>query len=290
MANDKLAKVVKAIESSDLGSIKVILSGLVKLANDPMANIKDLQNIIKLDPPLAGKILSVANSAYYATQRRFNNIEQAVIWIGLEAVKEIALSQFACDIFTMNSKKHRIRSRLSLWRHSLVVAILAKLIYRRELGKPGGNAFTAGIIHDIGLIFEDQHLNGDFVTVLEEMDEYDGSIVDIEQKVLGFDHAGLAMTIANRWDFPSDIAFALAGHHGPDSTPSNFRMLTNVIFLCDNVSHDMGFGFYELSQEQVNENIKNSLELLQIDEHSLDLLSEDVNFELDNMLKNFSPF
>jgi len=67
--------------------------------NDPESSAKDLKDIIEIDPPLTARVLKVANSAYYCSLRKISEIQHAVIWIGYDVVKEIALSQKVCEAF-----------------------------------------------------------------------------------------------------------------------------------------------------------------------------------------------
>ena len=119
----KLKHIVALVNESDISSIKNVVSGIIRIMNDPRSTAKDLKEIIQIDPPLTAKILRVANSAYYATRRRISELQQAIIWIGFDALKELAFSQKVCEIFDKDESIEGY-SRTLLWKHGVAVAFL----------------------------------------------------------------------------------------------------------------------------------------------------------------------
>src|SRR3990167_2835747 len=88
-----LSALLERVEASSLASIKGTVGGILSLISDPAASSFDLIQLIQVDPPLTAKILRVANSSYYATSRTISDIDQALIWIGFDTLKEIILTQ-----------------------------------------------------------------------------------------------------------------------------------------------------------------------------------------------------
>ena len=86
------------------------------MINEPRSTVMELKEVIQLDPPLAGKVLRTANSAYYSRSftRTFIDIEQAIIWMGTEIIKELALNQKVCEIFDKDEEIEEY-SRKALW-------------------------------------------------------------------------------------------------------------------------------------------------------------------------------
>ena len=167
--HEDLNRIVRLVDEGEGGisSIKNITAGIIGIVNDPESSARDLKKLIELDPPLTAKILRVANSAYYAPKKKISDIGHAIVNIGFNTVKELALSQKVCEIF---NQKERIGgySRVFLWNHSISTALLGKMIYRKEFGKKGDNIYVAGLLHDIGIIVEDQFLHDDFKLILKK--------------------------------------------------------------------------------------------------------------------------
>ena len=96
---EKISKIIELVDKSEISSIQSVVSGVIDVINDPQSSAKDLKDIIEIDPPLTARVLKVANSAYYYSLRKISEIQHAVIWIGYDVVKEIALSQKICGAF-----------------------------------------------------------------------------------------------------------------------------------------------------------------------------------------------
>jgi len=92
----KLKKIVQMVNKSEISSIRNTVVGITKIINDPKSSAKDFKEIIQIDPPLTARLLKLANSVYYSPQTRISEIQQAIIWVGYDALKELALSQKVC--------------------------------------------------------------------------------------------------------------------------------------------------------------------------------------------------
>ena len=97
--SEKLKNLLVLVNNSDISSIKSTVSELVQLINDPKSSAKDLKKVVELDPPLTAKLLKLANSAYYGFPRTIGDIQEAVVCIGFETLKELELSQKVCQLF-----------------------------------------------------------------------------------------------------------------------------------------------------------------------------------------------
>jgi putative nucleotidyltransferase with HDIG domain len=102
--------------------------------------------------------------------------------------------------------------RTMLWRHLVSVGICARLVARRRKIPDFEDAFLAGLLHDIGIILEDQHVHERFIQVIENLSD-DTTLCAVEKQVLGFTHCVLGDKIAEAWRFPSTVRAAIRHHH-----------------------------------------------------------------------------
>jgi len=269
------------VDESELSSIKSVVSSIIKTLDDPRSTAKDLRDIIQIDPPLTAKVLKVVNSSYYSLRNKVSDITHAVILIGFDAVKELALNQKVCEIFKQNGATHQY-SRPSLWKHSVAVAILAKLISRREFRQGGENSYAAGLLHDIGIIAEDQFLQDQFRRVLYESQTQKTSLSQAERKVLGYNHAQIGMAIARKWDLPEELVMSIGYHHDPDKAPKAYRKLASILYVADYFCLDGGVGYGDQPLEDDGV-FRRSLRELKVESRSLDLIWEDVKQEMSKM-------
>ena len=243
---EPLRELISQVEHSDISSIKLVVQKILKIIHDPASTAKDLKEVIALDPPLAAKVLRFANSAYYARLRRVTDIEKAVIWIGYDTLKELALSQKVCELFQEEEELSGY-SRLALWKHSVAVAITAKLIYRYEFGDHGDQMYALGLLHDIGFIIEDQLLHDHFQLILERSREEKRSIVKVEQDVLGFDHTDIGRLLVREWKLPGALEYSIGAHHSPENIEGEYAREARTLALANIYCQKRQIGYVDTS-------------------------------------------
>lgn len=237
-----LSGLLELVEASPLASIKGPVSGILSLISDPAASSFDLLKLIQVDPPLAAKILRVANSSYYAPSQTISDIHQALIWIGSDTLKEIILTQKMSELYRGGTSVGGY-SRLQLWRHSLAVALLAKTIYRREFGEKGNNAYAAGLMHDIGVMVEDQLLHREFMELVQTMEDAPRSLSDGETSRFGYDHGLVGRELAKNWNFPAELTEGIGFHHNPEGAGEEHRLFVKTLFVADYLMFEQGYGY-----------------------------------------------
>lgn len=245
---EKLRELLEMVDDSELSSIKSTVSELIRLINDPKSSAKDLKEVIQLDPPLTAKLLKLANSAYYGFPRTIGDIQDAVVCVGFNELKELALNQKISQIFNEDDVFAGY-SRLLLWKHSVAVAVCGKLIYQRTFNDQGGTAYVAGLIHDIGIVIEDQFLLDSFFQILDEVGG-GADLYETENKILGYDHTDIGNAIAIDWNFPDETVAAIRYHHNPSALDNEEHgRLTYTLFIADFVCQEQGIGFGDAKEK-----------------------------------------
>ena len=277
----KLKKIVKMINKSEISSIKNIVSGVTKIIHDPKSSAKDLKEIIQIDPPLTGKLLKLANSVYYSPRTRISEILQAIIWVGYDALKELALRQKVCEVFDGDSTIEGY-SRTLLWKHSVAVSLLGKMIYRREFGEKGETIYVAGLLHDIGIIALDQFCEDEFRLILSKTKTEKKNHTKTEKEVLGFDHTEVGKAMTNDWNLPQELVEVIGCHHNPDNIAQEFVRPGSTLYVADYVCQQKGLGYSD-APIQDKELFRRCLKRLDLTSYALDLIVEDVEQELFKM-------
>jgi putative nucleotidyltransferase with HDIG domain len=276
-----IEEVLKLADRSDISSIKSIVSGIVDIINNPRSTAKDLKKLIEADPPLTARVLKVSNSAYYGGRGRISDIEEAVIWIGFDTLKEIALSQKVCELF---QKKETIDgySRPTLWQHCIGVALLCRLIYRMEFGERGENAYAAGLLHDIGIILEDQFLQKTFRRILSLSKNEEKNLLAAEEEFLGYNHAQLGGSLASLWKFPDNLVCAIGEHHTPSRAPAQHERIVLTTYVSDHLCQKSISGFCDAPHPD-EELYKKSLKLLGLHPFTVEIIAKEMREELDKL-------
>ncbi len=181
-------------------------------------------------------------------------------------------------------------SRKDLWKNSIATALLAKMIFRREFGEKGENLYTAGLIHNIGIIIIDQFMNDEFHDILQYSDDNNADHIESETKFLGYDHTSVAYELGKTWNFPEELNETVKYHHNPDEATEKYQKTAGTIFIADYYCKKWGLGYCDinnLNEDKVTELLNSydiepeSLALM----HS-DLIEQIVHFENIGLLSN----
>jgi putative nucleotidyltransferase with HDIG domain len=278
---EKLTNFLELVKDSEISSIRNIVSGIIKTINEPKSSAMDLKEIIQVDPPLTARLLSLANSAYYSPPKEILEIMNAIIWIGWDAIRELALSQKVCEIFNKD-KSIEGYSRKSLWQHSLAVALLGKMIYRREFGERGENMYAAGLLHDIGLIIQDQFCHDEFKYALSESKREEKNVASVENEIFGYDHADLGKGIIESWNLPEELCVAIGNHHNHNENIQEFSRMAYTLYIADDLCQEkgIGYGHAPFGDKAV---FNRCLGELGLKDYALNLLLEDIEEEISKM-------
>jgi len=162
---------------------------------------------------LTVKILKIVNSAYYGFYREIGNVNHAIVILGFNEIKNIALA--ACIIGTFPASVSRLFNREQFWLHCLGVAFTAGLLSKYTPGLNSNDAFVIGLLHDIGIVVLDQHFNEVFLNVVQEAHTQQRPLVRVETEILGLDHAEIGGIVADQWELPVPLVRGIRYHHRP---------------------------------------------------------------------------
>lgn len=277
-SQEALSLIIDLVNKSDISSIKQIVSEILEVIRNEDSSAKDLKEIIERDPPLCARLLKLANSAHYGYAKTISDIQEAIVCIGFEAVKELALNQKVCELFKQETVRDGF-SRWKLWKHSLAVAVTSKLIYRREFRERGDDIYVAGLLHDIGIIVEDQFFPELFKSTLEIVGKGERNLIDVELEVLKINHAMVGQAISEDWGFPDELIQAIGYHHDPSSAKKEYRKFVYTVYIANYICQRDKIGYVEINKRDVDK-FHHCLSELKIGERSLDLIMEDVRTEL----------
>lgn len=214
---------------------------VLRLTREASSSARDMQRLLVQDPILIGRLLKLANSSFYARERRITGIQDAVVRLGFDAIRNLVLAASTCKMLERNMT-HAGYDALGLWQHSLACAAVAQSL-ACHLGLPNeasGEAYVGGLLHDIGKIALDsaaQREGARFTQALAEA----GSPHAAERILMGFDHSEAGERVARRWNFPAPILAAIARHHAPESEP-NHGVLVGLVHVADAAVNAAGIG------------------------------------------------
>jgi len=263
-----------------LPTLPIAATKIVQIVNDPKTTARDVNQVISTDQALAAKVLKLVNSAYYGLANKVSSITQAVVILGFNTIKSLALSASVLDTFSQAEVSSF--SREDFWRHSLGVAVGGKLISQltKVPQKQQEEYFIGGLLHDMGKIVFDQYLHEEFAEAAQLAKDTGCTFANAEQEVLGITHAEIGRMIAEKWNLPVNLMESIAYHHEPAKSKEANHQTVAIHFsdiLCK--SKQIGFsGDYEITGLD-----EAAVEKLNIPAAQLEkLIAEDIDREFEN--------
>lgn len=211
---------------SDISTLPQIALRVIEIANDPNSRARDLKDVLEGDAALSSRVLRCINSSAYAMRTKVTNLQHAITYLGVTQIRNLAMTASVSELF----KKHEAigpYDRVGLWRHLVAVGIGARMIAARLGIKSFEDVFLAGLLHDIGIILEDQHAHKQFSVAMQSLRARE-PLIEVERQHLGFDHTILAGEIARKWRFPELVIAAVRHHHNS----ANYRGEHSEVLWC----------------------------------------------------------
>jgi HD-like signal output (HDOD) protein len=206
---DALDSFVRQVD--EISTLPHIALRIVEVANDENSGAADLKAVLESDPPLSARVLRCVNSAACGLRTRVTNLQMAIAYLGCKQIRNLAITASVSDLFRKNEPIGTYR-RTDLWRHFVAVGIGARLVAMRLRLANFEDAFLAGLLHDLGIILEDQHAHEQFKAVILGLDP-NRTLIEIEREHLGFDHTLVGDRLGARWNMPESVRAAMRHHH-----------------------------------------------------------------------------
>lgn len=226
----------------ELSPLPQVVFKIHELIRNPDSSAKDIAKLIESDQAIAAKVLRIANSAYYGMPGKISSVQHASVVLGFKTLGEIV---------TIAGSKGTLDRKLpgygydtkDLWEHSLAVAFGSKIIAGMKNPSLVNEAYTAGLIHDVGKIVLDPYILKQKNEIESFMEKEEKTFLDAEKHFFSFNHAEIAFEICEKWNFPEYINVAIKGHHNPSNGDSND--LSYILHMADHTARLIGIGYDE---------------------------------------------
>lgn len=212
---------------------------VLELTRDINCPPKELVMVIEKDPVLTMKLLRILNSAYYSFSKPITSVNQSVVYLGLNTVKNLALSFAAMGSLPQQNQAGFDVQHYLL--HSLTTASLARALCQKysEDGTDPGDCYIAGLLHDFGKVVFAQFLPAEFKSALELSVAQSVPLHQAEQKVIGTDHTVVGGMLVEKWQFPKQLIDNIRNHHS-EISPGN--TVQNCLFVANQISKQLKLG------------------------------------------------
>jgi putative nucleotidyltransferase with HDIG domain len=232
--------------TTDLTPLKSVATKAIQLAEDERSAAMDLATVISSDQALTAKLLKLSNSAYYGYARRISNVREAVILLGMRTVRSVAISSAIIDAFKVPDLADGGFDQDLFWAHSVSVGLVAELIARETRTARPEDAFTAGVLHDVGklaMMLAEPVL---FAEVVDLVHRERMKYRDAELAVFEVSHEHVGARLAQRWKFPDSLVATIRDHHpakGIHAISSMSEVVAAADLACNREGLACGFDF-----------------------------------------------
>ncbi|MDJ0811507.1 MAG: GGDEF domain-containing protein [Desulfobacterales bacterium] len=201
-------------KSKKLPTLPGIAMKILEAVQKERPDLQEIAEVLSTDPPLSAEVLKLINSPFFGLTRKVTSVFHAVSMLGMNVVKNMALSFALVKNFSNNGQGDFDYPRF--WKYSLTTAIAARMIAEKVAAETAEDAFFLGLLHDMGLLALARCLPDQYQLVVQEAEAGNCSNHQAESQILGFDHMAIGRHLVRSWGLPSKFWQPIGCHHCPE--------------------------------------------------------------------------
>ena len=227
------------LEMGGVPSVPRLYREIVQEMQREKPSVEKVAAIIEKDAGMSAKVLQIVNSGTYGLKQHVSNVVQAAKLLGLSNIRNLVLAAEAFQPTETDPLPANFRID-ALWDHSLRVAAFAKKITLLELEnlKLSDDAFTAGLLHDIGQIVLATKMPEKFGEALERAQQGGELLIDAEKAIFGATHAEVGGYLLELWGLPDAITEAITFHFIPSGCSEDEFSVATALHVANYFAED----------------------------------------------------
>ncbi len=277
MGKITLVKLLEKIK--EMPPLPQSVTQILEISKSTKSSAQDLAKVFERDPALAANILKIANSSSYGFTRKISTMTHAIVCLGLDTVKSIALTSSTQEMLNNEIPAYDLEKGMLL-QHSITCATCARIIAQRIGYKDCEEAYTAGLLLDIGKVILSRFAEDQFNQIIEKTKDNKTPFNIAEQEVLGFDHPRIGGRIIKKWNLPPILIEAVQYHHQPEKAEIN-KTLTYIGHFADVISDMLGIGLGSDGLMYVFE--ENTLDVLGLSKEDMESIMSELVDKIQSM-------
>lgn len=211
---------------------------ILELTRNVNSTPKELVEVIDKDPVVTVKILKVVNSAYYSLPKQITSVGHAVVYLGFNTIKNLALSIAAIGMLPKDNASGFDVDQYLL--HSLATAGIAKSLAGRVKDADPMDCFIAGLLHDFGKVVFAQFMPTEFKTALTLSHSQGSSLHAALQETIGADHVVVGAMLVEKWRFAPHLIETIRHQHATNLKDTD---MIACVFAANQISKHLKFGY-----------------------------------------------
>lgn len=225
------------LDGLSLPQLPQVLVQLIDICNSEEVDIRLVAQTVAQDIAITTKTLKLANSAFLGARSQFKNIDQAVIFLGVDTVRNLAISVSVHEVFGNNKKLKGFQTE-QFWYHSLLTALISKTIAQKSGYDDPGAAYLAGLLHDTGKYILAQHFGEPYIQLLQKY--FHETLIREEQKTFDISHPEVGHWLLSNWNIDDELALAIRDHHNDDGPDTETSILGRILRLANTLIRKSG--------------------------------------------------
>ncbi len=218
----------------NMPSLSTTVTKVLSVCNSPATSANDLNKVVSFDPVLTGNVLKLINSAYYSVRDQVTSLTQAIIMLGLNTIRNLALSTAVLGA-AGNKTANKNDDMDKFWTHCICTGVTAKAI-ALEIGVPKSECeeyFVAGLLHDLGKLPLIHCFSNEYKKITAFADQKKTPLIVVEKAIFDITHEETGKLIAEKWELQGAIHQSICFHHHPKEATEDSQQIVFSIALAD---------------------------------------------------------
>jgi len=226
-----------------------IAQRVLGLVSQEDVSIREIYELVRMDLSFSAELLRFANSALFGSRREVKSLPQAIVVVGLDRIKTMA-TFVALNRMVRSSVK--IAALRKIWIHSLATAIIADEA-ARVTHVARDTAYTTGLLHNLGTLGLMSAYPDEYSRMLEVSNDFGFDLLNTERDLFEIDHCAAGAYLAQDWDFPDELAAAIATHHDPPVRGD--ASLDNIVKVSWRLADTLGYAAFSPEKDWAYEEL-----------------------------------
>jgi HD-like signal output (HDOD) protein len=226
-----------------------IAQRVLGLVSQEDVSIREIYELVRMDLSFSAELLRFANSALFGSRREVKSLPQAIVVVGLDRIKTMATF---VALNRMVRSSVRIGALRKIWIHSLATALIADEASRvNHVARD--TAYTTGLLHNLGTLGLMSAYPDEYSRMLEVSNDFGFDLLNTERDLFEIDHCAAGAYLAQDWDFPDELAAAIATHH--ETPVRGEASLDNIVKVSWRLADTLGFAAFSPEKDWAFEDL-----------------------------------
>ena len=210
-----------------LPSLNSINRALQELLMAEQRYSAQISEVIRRDPSLTSRLLRMVNSVYYGLTTPVSSVEEAVFYLGVRQIRQLTMVTPIIEDFQRLTRQCTFPWR-EFWQHSIGAAILTREVISTVQAPMDESDYVAGLVHDVGKIVMAWSFPDHFSEIHRQAVQGTRDLIEIENEILGMDHAELGALYLERHRLPELMIMSARFHHHPENADHHAPIVASV--------------------------------------------------------------